>query len=303
MATLQIQALGRVRVSCGETPLHFPATKVCDLLVFLLLRAGETLRRDWIAERLWPMHPPGRARRSLSTALWRLRQVLAVGDAAGSPYIHADRERISLTLTASHTFDVALFEQQAAAGLEGPLPLDPPRLRALEEALVLYRGDFLESCYDDWCLVERERLQLLLLRLLKRLQRNARLCGAYDQAISYGQRLVGLDPLQEEVHRELMRCYAEAGQRSMALTQFQRCLETLRRELQVEPMPETWRLYRRIRGERPASEAAAGAGHSAIQSALGQFRRALDALESAWQSLQAVASEFVEPNDPAVIPE
>ena len=73
---LRIYALGRLRVHCGQTPLHFPTKKAQDLLCLLLFHAGQPLERDVIAERLWPMRPPGKARRSLSTALWRLRQAL-----------------------------------------------------------------------------------------------------------------------------------------------------------------------------------------------------------------------------------
>jgi DNA-binding SARP family transcriptional activator len=169
----------------------------------------------------------------------------------------------------------------------------------LEEALDLYRGDLLEGCYDDWCLAERERLQLLLLRVLKRLQRDCRLGEAFEAAISYGHRLLTLDPLQEDVHRELMRCHVEAGQRPLALGQFRRCRETLRQELDIEPMPETWRLYRRIRGgQEPALlQGTPGEGHASLQEALTRLRHTLDALESAWQALQAVTADFVETNE------
>jgi DNA-binding SARP family transcriptional activator len=171
----------------------------------------------------------------------------------------------------------------------------------MEEALDLYRGDFLEGCYDDWCLAERERLQLLLLRVLKGLQRHYRLCEAFERAISCGHQLLTLDPLQEGVHHELMRCHVEAGQRPLALEQFQCCRETLRQELRIEPMPETWRLYRRIRGgQEPALlQRVSGDAHASLQEALTQLRRALDALESAWQTLQAVSVDFVEASESA----
>jgi hypothetical protein len=94
----------------------------------------------------------------------------------------------------------------------------------------------------------------------------------------------------------LMRCYVAAGQRSLALEQVRRCRETLRRELQVEPMPETWQLYRQIRGDQSLTPPPPkGQGdRSSLQAALAQFRRALDGVESAWQALQAAATELVE---------
>jgi DNA-binding SARP family transcriptional activator len=299
VATLRIYALGRLCVFCDQTPLEFPTKKAQDLLCFLLLHAGQTLERELIAEQLWPMRTPGKARRCLSTTLWRLRRTLECLDHANQPYLLTERGTLAFNTTAPYSFDVQVFERQAAFGLAGPLPCAEAHHQALEEARELYRGDLLEGCYDDWCLAERERLQLLLLRVLKRLQRHCRLCGAFEAAISHGHRLLALDPLQEDVHRELMRCYVDAGQRSLAMEQFQRCRETLRRELQIEPMPETWQLLQWVRdGHEPAPLRGMREDRRApLQAALAQFRQALDTLESTWDALQAVTAEFVETSE------
>jgi len=301
MATLRIYALGRLRVFCDQVSLQFPTKKAQDLLCLLLLHSGETLERELIAERLWPMRLPGKARRCLSTTLWRLLQTLECLDSPAQPYLLTGRSTLAFNTTALYWFDVEVFERRATFGLTGPVPCAEAHLQALEEALDLYCGDLLEGCYDDWCLAERERLQLLLLRVLKRLQRHYRLCGAFEAAMSCGHRLLALDPLQEDVHRELMRCYMEAGQRPLALEQFQRCRETLRQELHIEPMPETWRLYRQIRdGKEPIPlPGVLRDSHASLQAALAQFRHALDALESTWQALQALTIEFVETGESA----
>ena len=299
MATLRIYALGRLCVFCDQTPLRFPTKKTQDLLCFLLLHAGETLERELIAERLWPMRAPGKARRCLSTTLWRLRRTLECRSPPVQPYLLTGHSTLAFNATAPYWFDVEALERQSAFGLAGSLPCAETHCQALEEALDLYRGDLLEDCYDDWCLAERERLRLLLLRVLKRLQRHYRLCGAFEAAISCGHRLLALDPLQEDVHRELMRCYMEAGQRPLALERFQHCRETLRRELHIEPMLETWQLYRRIRDDQGTTQSPGKgeSGFASLPAVLNQFRHTLDALESAWQALQAMTVEFVETSE------
>ncbi len=288
MGILEIHALGKCSVLYEGVPLGFPASKARDLLILLLLRPGEFQERDRLAEQLWPAARSTQARHTLSTTLWRLRCSLPRADSAGERFLVAGRGGISFNARSAYRFDVEEFTRLAARGLEGSTPLDAKRHRALQEALGLYRGDFMEGCYDEWCLVERERLQLLLIRVLKRLQRQARLDRAFDQAVAYGRQLLALDPLQEDVHRELMRCYAEAGQRSQALVQFQRCRETLRQQLGIEPMPETWRLYRRVRGGESASQGfPESANAAALEVALGRLAQALDAVQAAWQALQA----------------
>lgn len=295
MSILHVCTLGSVIISRDE-PLRFPTRKSRDLFVVLLLHTGRMLEREQIAEWLWPMRPHKKAHACLATALWRLRETIADPHSPSPSHLLSDRNLLGLNADAPYWFDVEVFERQAALGLEGMLPCDDVRLQTLEEALALYRGDFMEGCYDDWCLVERERLQLLLLRILKRLQCHYRLSGVFEKAISYGQRLLALDSLQEDVHRELMRCYVAAGKRPAALEQFHRCREMLLQDLQVEPMPETWLLYRQIQvSHAPGLMHKAEEGcRASLQASLVQFRHTLDLMESTWQNLRRAVEELVE---------
>jgi DNA-binding SARP family transcriptional activator len=206
---------------------------------------------------------------------------------------------LTFNANAPYWFDVEVFEKQTALGLAGPLPCDEDHRRALEEALNLYCGDLFEGCYDDWCLADRERLQLVLLQVLKQLQRDLRIHGNFEAAVSFGQRLLSLDSMQEDVHRELMRCYMDAGQRPLALEQFRRCREILRRELEIEPMPETWRLYWQIRAvQKPTLlRETRESRYDSLKTALAQLRVALDALESVWRTLQTVSIELVQDDE------
>ena len=71
-------------------------------------------------------------------------------------------------------------------------------------------------------------------------------------AIQSALRLLALDPLQEPVHRTLMRLYMEAGRRGAALRQYQQCVSALGRELGVEPEAETKALYEEVLRQRAA---------------------------------------------------
>lgn len=300
MATLRILALGPVGIFCDHAALHFPTKKAQDLLCFLVLHAGNPLERDMVAEHLWPLRSQGRARRCLSTTLWRLRkQTEGADDFFLKSYIQADQSTLAFNSSAPYWFDAAVFEEQATAGLAGTLPLSRSHFKALENAVALYRGDFLEDCYDNWCLVEQERLQLLLLWALRRLQCHYRLTEAFQTAIACGHRLLAIDPLQESVHRELIRSHVEAGQRSLALQQFQRCKEILSSELGIEPMAETRRLFQRIQsGHVPTRPQGTQPDDPTLPKApAAQLRTAFETLESAWQSLQAAATKVIEASE------
>ncbi|HEV8306588.1 MAG TPA: BTAD domain-containing putative transcriptional regulator [Methylomirabilota bacterium] len=226
--------------------LTIPTRKAQALLAYLALTPGQSHPRDKLAALLWPDVPPGAARADLRQTLFVLRKAL------GSDPLVVTGDAITLPADAVHT-DATAFERAVAAGT-------PP---ALDEAAGLYRGDFLAgvsveaSPFEDWLMSERERLRELALEALAKLLAGQRTAGALEAAIHTALTLLGLDPLQEPVHRTLMRLYAEVGRRGAALRQYQACVAGLQRELGVDPEAETQQLYQEILRQRPALPAAA----------------------------------------------
>jgi len=127
-------------------------------------------------------------------------------------------------------------------------------LGALEEAAVLYRGDFLDGftlrdspAFDDWQLSQSEALRRRLGEALAELADGYTAQGDLDMAIASMQRWLTIDPLDEAKHRDLMRLYAWSGQRSAALRQYENCASQLDKELGAEPEAATTELYEQIR--------------------------------------------------------
>ena len=147
--------------------------------------------------------------------------------------------------------DVAAFEEAvAAASPEG-----------FARAASLYQGDLLaglpvaEPPFEEWLLTQRERLRELAVEALARLLAHQRASGRPEAAVQTAVQLAALDPLQEAVHRTLMRLYVELGRRGAALRQYQHCVTVLRRDLGVEPEEETKQLYQQtLRGRPTASQ-------------------------------------------------
>ena len=103
--------------------------------------------------------------------------------------------------------DVAAFERAVATAVP----------EGLAEASALYQGDLLaglavtEAPFEDWLLTERERLRELALEALARLLAHQRAAGCPEAAVQTALQLTALEPLQESVHRTLMRLYVESG--------------------------------------------------------------------------------------------
>ncbi len=243
MARLCLTLLGgfQARIDSGA-PLALPTRKAQLLLAYLVLPLGRQHPRDTLAALLWGGIREESARASLRQALFAIRRALG----AAKDVVHQDGDALALDPTAVEA-DVAAFEDAVARGTP----------EALEHAADLYRGDLLsgfavdEPPFEEWLLGERERLRELALEALARLLAHQRNMGATEEAIQTALRLLTLEPVQEPVHRALMRLYAKAGRRGAALRQYQQCVSALGRELGVEPEPETKALYQELLQQKP----------------------------------------------------
>ncbi len=112
--------------------------------------------------------------------------------------------------------------------------------------------------FEQWALLERERLRTLAIAAYQQLVDQAATAGQLDAATASAQHLLQLDPWHEPTHRQLMRLLANAGQRSAALAQYETCRNLLASELGVAPDDTTIALYERIRTQ--AQDFAVGNG-------------------------------------------
>ncbi len=208
------------------------------LLAYLALSPGKAFPRDKLTALLWSDRSDDQARHSLRQTLTVIRNELGGSDP--QPFI-TDGDRIGLNAEAFDV-DAVAFEQLIATDDHDDLV----------HACNLYRGDLLENAsvrdeaFEDWLLLERQRLHGLALRAFERLLAHQEQTSASDQIANTAQRLLKLEPAHELAHRALMRLYADQGHREAALRQYQDCRAALKRELNAEPGPETEQLYRAL---------------------------------------------------------
>lgn len=237
----RLTLLGGLDITLDGTKLQgFVSRKALALLVYLAV-TGRAHRREALAGMLWGDRPQAHAASDLRVALSNLRRLLP-------GYLQTDRQTVALQPPAPLWVDVLELEQ-AVSSSRGP-----DDLAGLERALELYRGPFVEGfhlhgapAFDEWVLVEQERLRSMAVQALRRLAQRRAARGEYAAAIAAARRLVALDPWHEEAHRELMGLLALSGQRSAALSQYETCRQLLAKDLGLEPLEETIALYERIR--------------------------------------------------------
>jgi DNA-binding SARP family transcriptional activator len=233
----------------GDVPVRFPRRKAAALLAYLACGGAPAHPRDKLSALLWPDASAPQARHSLRQTLASLRQGLPPG------VLRVDDATVALDLEAVDV-DVLTFRRLVAEATPA----------AHAQAAALYVGDLLAGIdlkeaapFEEWLLSEREALHELALTSLARLLAWQREANDTVGALHTALRLLALDPLQEVVHRAVMRLQSALGRRDAALRQYQTCVAVLQRELGVEPEPETMELYREILRERghprPVTEA------------------------------------------------
>jgi DNA-binding SARP family transcriptional activator len=247
LSKIRVRLLGGFEVWAGDQQVgSFESQKVRALLAYLACQRRRSFSRDHLAGLLWPEREPETARHALRQAVYNLRSKL--GD-AGSSLIRTTHLEIGLDGAADFWLDVEAFEEALHAG-NGRAAADPHHLST---AVQLYRGEllagfFVKECpeFEDWLVAEQTRLRETAVDGLRRLIENYRRRGEYRFGVHYARRLVAIEPLSEEAHRELMRLFALSGQRNRALAHYEELLNLLREELAVEPLPETKALYESI---------------------------------------------------------
>lgn len=248
--TLAIKLLGSLELELDGQPVTGLASRKAEALLAFLACNPRPHARDTLATLLWDDRPQRRALANLSVLLSSLRKQL-------DPFFTATRHEIAFNKDGDFWLDTAVFTAQITATRQQIQQRGRATRNAamqLAQAMELYQGDFLQGFYirdaggfEEWTLLERERLQRLAVEALDLLVDFYLERSKFITGIDYATRLVALDPLREHAHRQLMRLLAAGGQRNAALEQYDTCCRILEEELGVPPAEETTELFHTIR--------------------------------------------------------
>jgi predicted ATPase/DNA-binding SARP family transcriptional activator len=290
--TLYLRLLGDFSLLYNDQQVtSLNTTRLRSLLAYLVLHRDVPQQRQHLAFLFWPDATEAQARNNLRQLLHQLRQALP----AVEHFLSADTHQLHWHPVTPFHLDVAAFEQALTLADSATQRNDQHALQdALEQADSLYRGDLLPGCYDEWILPERERLRQRHLQALEHLLRLFEGRGDNVTAIRYAQRLLGLDPLSENLSRRLMRLFALNNDRASALHVYHTCVTTLQRELGVDPDPATREAYERLmQHETPVIAARVQQTLLAATPTLTGRKPEWEALQEVWQAASAGEPRFV----------
>ncbi|MEJ2263427.1 MAG: BTAD domain-containing putative transcriptional regulator [Anaerolineales bacterium] len=238
---LQVRLLGQYEVRQGGQPVEIPSRPAQSLLAFLILSAGTAHRRERLAALFWPESEEANARSYLRHALWRLRKSLGEHAHSNGHFFISDEFSISFEASSDFWLDAAILDKKVEQNWG---------IKDYIASVSVYHGDLLQGFDGDWVLLERERLRAVFQRKMQALLDLLVEAGRWSQVLEWSERWIALGGTPEPAYRALMLAHYAQGDLSGVATAYQRCLDALRHDLDVEPSEQTDDLFQRLsRGE------------------------------------------------------
>ena len=215
-----LHLLDGFELESGGEPITVPRSTE-RLLALLALHPHS--HREVVAGTLWPEVSERQALASLRTSLWRINRIVP-------ELVVVDGQ----TVTLSSSAEVDTTEQEAFV----IVLLRAQRLDVswVEDGLgALWPRQLLPGWYEDWVVVERERLNQLRMHALERAARMLVDHGNVDGALDLAVEAVRSEPLRESANEQLIRVHLARGNVYDALRQFHQYRRLVAVELDAHP--------------------------------------------------------------------
>jgi DNA-binding SARP family transcriptional activator len=275
---LKLRLLGRPQLLLEGQELNAEVgEKALGLLAYVASAAPAPVPRERLIGIFWPDKPEKNGRYRLRHTLWVLRSAL------GKDHLRSDHTTCHLCVDEDIWVDVLEFQHGCRTLSVNEEDRQPTveDITTLHTLVALYRDDFLRDLnvrnaplFEEWLLLERERLRLLYQEALWKLAQ-AQLAARDDDSAAWTLRqLVEADPLRERSFRALIRLHLQQGDRAAAMQAYRQCAAILREELGIAPSSKTERLRDLIEHDTHRSVGAA-LRHAELLLSEGRYEEAL----------------------------
>ena len=194
MEQLSLCLFGPLTVTLNNTSfIDFEYDKVRALLAYIT-HENQPQPRDTLCGLLWAEYDQSHARQSLSQALYSLRRSLAQAGAK-TDYVTSNRTVVGINGAADWRSDVAEFQRRLQKADASGETME--RITLWAQAAQLYRGPFLQGfhlpdsgAWDEWVLLQRERLHRLASVALRELAVYYRSTEQLEEALSWAEPVI-----------------------------------------------------------------------------------------------------------------
>lgn len=250
---MEFRLFGEVEVLTAGGSLDVGTPRQQAVLAALIIDAGRPVAIETLIDRVWNDSPPAEARNVLYSHLSRIRQLLK--QAAGlsdTAAVRVERRHAGYVLDVDPDLvDLHRFGRLVDRGRDARCA-DADRVRALAEALGLWRGTPLAALAGDWVAQVRSSWHRRRLDAAVHWARAELRLGHPDVVIHTLPDLVTEYPLAEPLEGLFMEALHAAGRDAEAIDRYTTVRQRLSDHLGIDPGPDLHALYQAIlRGELP----------------------------------------------------
>ncbi|MGI9104642.1 MAG: BTAD domain-containing putative transcriptional regulator [Pyrinomonadaceae bacterium] len=252
-ADLSINLLGPVEIFRDPAkPLAADAwttKRARDILCFIASRRHRRASKDTIIDTFWGEADFEAVEKNFHPTVSHIRKALNSKQPVKQNFLLYRDSDYLLNQEFSYRIDMEEFDRLVADGEAARRAGDHARCTSsYEDALALYRGDFMQGSYDDWVEEQRSYYREQYLRMLEALVVAAQKNEDWPRSLQLAQRILSDDQFREDVHCMIMRAHAALGNRAAVKEQYELLRRVLRKELGVEPAAETQKMFKNLMG-------------------------------------------------------
>ncbi|MEN8171798.1 MAG: BTAD domain-containing putative transcriptional regulator [Chloroflexota bacterium] len=253
MKFLKISLFGTFHIQKpDETEIRFRSGRILGLLSFLISEADCSHNREKLLALIWPETSGDLARSNFRVALHRIRKAMDQDSIQDNKYILTTTSTVQFNPDSDYWLDTNTFTEtittcQQAQNQMGRL--DKDQIVLLEQALEIYKGDFLSNVdisserFEEWLYAKRETYHRAAIWACIILSENYIRQKSWQPALAIAYRQISLEPWVDEGHRQVIKMLIMTGQPGAAIEHFKKFSKDLADEIGVDPQPETKRLY------------------------------------------------------------
>ncbi|HEX8459533.1 MAG TPA: BTAD domain-containing putative transcriptional regulator [Pyrinomonadaceae bacterium] len=248
-ADLTINMLGPVEIFRDPArPLAADAwttKRARDILCFIASRRHRRASKDTIIDTFWGEADFDAVEKNFHPTVSHIRKALNSNQPVKQNFLLYRDSDYLLNQEFSYRIDTEEFDRLVTEAEAAKRAGEHERyVSCYEQALALYRGDFMQGSYDEWVEEQRSYYREQHLRMLEVLTVAAQKAEEWPRSLQLAQRILADDQFREDVHCMIMRAHAALGNRAAVKEQYEQLRRVLRKELGVEPAAETQKIFK-----------------------------------------------------------
>jgi ATP/maltotriose-dependent transcriptional regulator MalT/DNA-binding SARP family transcriptional activator len=220
-----------------------------EILCFIASRPHRRAPKDTIVDTFWRDIDLKAIEKNFHPTMSHIRKALNSNQPLKQNFLGYRDGEYQLNPEFSYCIDTEVFDRLIADGEAARRERDFDRcIGFYEQAVALYRGEFMQGSYDGWVEEQRSYYREQYLRMLESLAAVAEKKQEFAQAMALAHKILRDDPFREDIHCLIMRAQAALGNRVAVKEQYETLRGLLQTELGVEPAAQTLKAYKKLVG-------------------------------------------------------